>query len=123
MSAYSLYIEKNENLFQAQDFSRNNRVCARLAEKPYLLRKGMLLEIGGVKCFVKTVFPRTSFPKICDEFMYVDSDEASYPLKQIFLGEPHNNPKSRILAEEDNRYKSRFGLFDDEEDAKDGAGA
>ena len=102
MSSYHLYLEKNENLTLMQDFSRSNRAKIRVHKKPYVLEKGMILDIGGTKMYVKGVFPVTSKPKICDEFQHLNCSDVSYPYKNIFVGEKgHFNDEEAQEYEED----------------------
>ena len=90
MSSYHLYIEKNENKAMVQDFSRSSRARVRISKKPYVLEQGMVIEVGGTKMHVKSIFPITSKPKICDEFLHLNCSDISYPYKNIFVGEKGN---------------------------------
>ena len=102
MSSYHLYIEKNENLALIQDFSRSNRAKVRVHKKPYVLEKGMVLDIGGTRMYVKGLFPITSKPKICDEYLHLNCGDVSYPYKNIFVGEKgHFNDEEAYEYEED----------------------
>lgn len=49
-------------------------------------------------------------PKICDQFMCIDCDDANYPLKDIFNG----IPRKEIIDKEDSRKRRYYQslLFD-----------
>ena len=71
MSRYQIYLEKNYNLMQVQDFSRYQRLKFKLGKIPFILDFDMVVEFGGVKVAVKEVFPAPQFPKKHDEVHYV----------------------------------------------------
>lgn len=73
----------------------------------------MVIEMGGVKCFVKKIYPRTSLPKICDEFIGINCDDASYPLKQIFLGEHRATQSYKDQNSSKTAYRSAQSIYED----------